>query len=360
MPQSSFPISHPKLIPLGAAVLGSSFGVHSSVIALFGVVILGYGVFAHLWREHVRIGPGGRKALADALTHLSELEIRCLAGSPLSRNEAASVAATADHILTMIDPCSALERRFLGDMYQRVLRSASAVSALAHSRRESLDVQAHAEQVEAAHRSEELRILEAAETRQRQSDAARQEWEESQAARRASAEAYRKSWQNEGEQATQALAREIRRALSHKRSRPRNAPPLQDRADRVGTRYLSTTARGRALEIEVAALLERDGFEQVHIPGGPGDLGADVVAWSPDGRKVVVQCKHYTDGRVSSPDVQRFGGTYRVIHKADVGVVVTTTGFTPAAMDFAAQAGIALIDGAQLRSWRGGSVALPA
>ncbi|MFI9047236.1 restriction endonuclease [Streptomyces sp. NPDC053427] len=44
--------------------------------------------------------------------------------------------------------------------------------------------------------------------------------------------------------------------------------------------------------------------------GRAGDLGADVVALAPEGRRVVLQCKRYGPAiKVHSQDVQRFGGT---------------------------------------------------
>lgn len=52
-------------------------------------------------------------------------------------------------------------------------------------------------------------------------------------------------------------------------------------------------------------------------------MGADVIGRSPCGRRVVVQCKRYK-GNLSSPHVQRFAGTARDIHRADVALLVTT------------------------------------
>ncbi|MGW0971784.1 restriction endonuclease, partial [Streptomyces sp. NPDC002516] len=77
-------------------------------------------------------------------------------------------------------------------------------------------------------------------------------------------------------------------------------------------------------EQAVADLCRRDGCLDVDVVGGAGDLGADVVARTPDGRSVVIQCKRYCDGnRVGSQDLQRFGGTCFTVHGADIAVVVT-------------------------------------
>ncbi|WP_309243794.1 restriction endonuclease [Streptomyces sp. CAI-85] len=41
--------------------------------------------------------------------------------------------------------------------------------------------------------------------------------------------------------------------------------------------------------------------------GGAGDLGADVVAWDDESRKLVLQCKHCARP-VGSKEVQTFNG----------------------------------------------------
>ncbi|MEV6019430.1 MULTISPECIES: restriction endonuclease [unclassified Streptomyces] len=109
-------------------------------------------------------------------------------------------------------------------------------------------------------------------------------------------------------------------------------------------------------EQAVADLCRRDGCLDVDVVGGAGDLGADVVARTPDGRSVVIQCKRYCDGnRVGSQDLQRFGGTCFTVHGADVAVVVTTSDFTAPALDYAEQCGIVCVDGPQLQRWQEGA-----
>ncbi|MFJ5138844.1 restriction endonuclease [Streptomyces sp. NPDC088707] len=105
-------------------------------------------------------------------------------------------------------------------------------------------------------------------------------------------------------------------------------------------------------EHTVAALCARDGCTPVEVVGGAGDLGADVIAVTVDGRRVVVQCKHYApDNHVGSQDLQRFGGTCFTIHEADVAVVVTTSSFTAPAVEYAATCGIVCVDGEALAAW---------
>ncbi|MFF3726717.1 restriction endonuclease [Streptomyces erythrochromogenes] len=105
-------------------------------------------------------------------------------------------------------------------------------------------------------------------------------------------------------------------------------------------------------EHTVAALCARDGCTSVEVVGGAGDLGADVLATTADGRRVVLQCKHYAeDNRVGSQDLQRFGGTCFAVHGADVAVIVTTSSFTAPAAEYADACGIVRVDGEGLAAW---------
>ncbi|MFE1290189.1 restriction endonuclease [Streptomyces sp. NPDC058751] len=125
-------------------------------------------------------------------------------------------------------------------------------------------------------------------------------------------------------------------------------------ADTVETAYEALDPD--EFEQAVAELCRRDGCLDVDVVGGAGDLGADVVARTPDGRSVVIQCKRYCDGnRVGSQDLQRFGGTCFTVHGADVAAVVTTSDFTAPALDYAEQCGIVCVDGPQLRCWQEGT-----
>ncbi|MBT2492749.1 restriction endonuclease [Streptomyces sp. ISL-96] len=115
-----------------------------------------------------------------------------------------------------------------------------------------------------------------------------------------------------------------------------------------------------SFEQAVAALCERDGCQDVHVVGGAGDLGADVVATTPDGRRVVIQCKRYGPlNKVGSQDVQRFGGTCFAVHEAHVAAVVTTGEFTQPAADYAEQCGIRCINHRDLVAWTDGTGPTP-
>ncbi|AWK12519.1 restriction endonuclease [Streptomyces spongiicola] len=115
-----------------------------------------------------------------------------------------------------------------------------------------------------------------------------------------------------------------------------------------------------AFELAVAALCERDGCTDVEAVGGSGDLGADVRAVAPDGRRLVIQCKRYGPvNKVGSQDMQRFGGTCFAVHEADIAAVVTTGEFTGPAAEYAEQCGIVCLDRAALAAWADGSSPAP-
>lgn len=108
----------------------------------------------------------------------------------------------------------------------------------------------------------------------------------------------------------------------------------------------------RQFEEAIAFLCQRDGCRDVRVVGGAGDLGADVLAVAPDGRRVVIQCKRYgPTSKVGSPDVQRFGGTCWSVHRGQVAAVVTTSVFTRPAAAYAVQHGIRCFDADGLAGW---------
>ncbi|QNS02779.1 restriction endonuclease [Streptomyces xanthii] len=103
----------------------------------------------------------------------------------------------------------------------------------------------------------------------------------------------------------------------------------------------------------VAELCRRDGCTKVVVSGKSGDLGADVVGRLPDGRKLVVQCKKYAPDRsVSSQDMQKFVGTARPEHGADVALFVTTCRtFTKAAQGLASRQDVVALHRDLLGAW---------
>ncbi|MFI8280850.1 restriction endonuclease [Streptomyces sp. NPDC085929] len=106
----------------------------------------------------------------------------------------------------------------------------------------------------------------------------------------------------------------------------------------------------------VADLCRRDGCTDVCRVGATNDLGADVMGRLPDGRKLVVQCKRYAKHRtVGSPDLQKFNGTARSEHGADVPLFVASCKFTKQARAFAARHDLVLVDVDLLGFWNSGT-----
>ncbi|MFE4456070.1 restriction endonuclease [Nocardia tengchongensis] len=100
-----------------------------------------------------------------------------------------------------------------------------------------------------------------------------------------------------------------------------------------------------------ADLLGRDGLTILRRSGGSGDQGADVIAVTPDGRRVVVQCKLRQRGSIRPNVLYEVNGTARQVHNADIPVVVTNGAFAAKSTAFAADHAIYLIDDHALRRW---------
>jgi restriction endonuclease Mrr len=95
-------------------------------------------------------------------------------------------------------------------------------------------------------------------------------------------------------------------------------------------------------------ILEANGFHDVQIVGGSGDLGVDIFALDQFGYKHAVQCKRYAPGNVvGSKTIQTFFGMM-FHHQVLKGIFVTTSTFSRPAIDLANQRDIQLIDGNQL------------
>ncbi|MFF1723335.1 restriction endonuclease [Streptomyces sviceus] len=111
---------------------------------------------------------------------------------------------------------------------------------------------------------------------------------------------------------------------------------------------------GKDFEVLVAWLTHRDGMRVIRKHGGTGDRGADVISETPDGRRVVVQCKQTSRAArqtVTSTNVQTFNGTARLEHKADIALMVTNGAFSEPARDFANDHAIHLIGATELERW---------
>ncbi|MFI6376526.1 restriction endonuclease [Streptomyces sp. NPDC050546] len=112
-------------------------------------------------------------------------------------------------------------------------------------------------------------------------------------------------------------------------------------------------------EEAVRDLMRRDGCSDARRVGGGGDLGADVKATDPLGRRWVIQCKHRRHGArgsaVGTPDMQVLNGTARPVHGADVAVIVTNGRVSGPAVTFAKQQRLHVVDRQMLAAWASGS-----
>ncbi|MFF3323649.1 restriction endonuclease [Streptomyces sp. NPDC002889] len=106
----------------------------------------------------------------------------------------------------------------------------------------------------------------------------------------------------------------------------------------------------------VAELCRRDGCTDVTVVGGSGDLAADILGNLPDGRRLVVQVKHYAPHRsVPSGDMQKFVGMAFAEHHADVALFVATCPFGKAAGELAARHNVVAINRNLFGSWNSGA-----
>ncbi|MFB0619470.1 restriction endonuclease [Streptomyces sp. AGS-58] len=127
---------------------------------------------------------------------------------------------------------------------------------------------------------------------------------------------------------------------------------------RYGLAQLDALHHSR-FEDAVRDLMRRDGCSDAIRVGGGGDLGADVKATDPYGRRWVIQCKHRRSGLagspVGTPDLQVLNGTARPVHGADVAVLVTNGRVTAPAVAFAKQQRLHVVDRHTLAAWASGS-----
>ncbi|WP_436528498.1 restriction endonuclease [Actinoplanes sp. HUAS TT8] len=113
------------------------------------------------------------------------------------------------------------------------------------------------------------------------------------------------------------------------------------------------TESPESFEQLTAWLLKRDGCTIQRDRGGPGDQGADVIATTPDGLRIVLQCKHSTKqgNRLDPRHVHQLNGTARPIHGADIVGIVTNRALSASAEAFADSQGIHIVDRRVLKRW---------
>ncbi|MFG2027171.1 restriction endonuclease [Streptomyces sp. NPDC048825] len=146
-----------------------------------------------------------------------------------------------------------------------------------------------------------------------------------------------------------------RRLQQHNARLQRLEGPREDRP-LAGVMASMDAMNGREFEEHVAQLLRRDGCTAVVVRGGHGDRGVDITGRTPDGRHIAVQCKRFAPYvSVTSPDVQKFIGSAKVLYNADVALYVATCPFTRDAMNVAADGGVTPVDRSLLEAWSGGT-----
>ena len=126
----------------------------------------------------------------------------------------------------------------------------------------------------------------------------------------------------------------------------------------IGTRDSSssgisnlTNLSGVQFERLITKLLEKMGF-RAEMTKATGDGGIDIEAVLDKpfvGGRYLVQCKRFApDSLVGSPMVREFYGAVTADRKAFKGILITTSGFTSQALEFADGIPIELVDGARL------------
>ena len=99
-------------------------------------------------------------------------------------------------------------------------------------------------------------------------------------------------------------------------------------------------------EAFVGRLFENQGFTDVVLAGRSGDRGVDVRGFDPEGNICVIQCKRWI-GNVSATPIQRLH-SFAVTRGADRKIIVTTSDYTPQAIEEASNTGTEIINGESL------------
>ncbi|UGY92528.1 restriction endonuclease [Streptomyces gobiensis] len=149
---------------------------------------------------------------------------------------------------------------------------------------------------------------------------------------------------------------EQRRQLSELREEINQVKRVQRMWTATGGMAAMDAMTWREFEDHIAGLCRRDGCVSVANTSANSDLSADLVCRTADGRLLVVQCKHFAPHRkVESGEMQKFIGMAKVEYEADVALFVTTSLFSPAALDLAAKHGVTAVHRGLLEAWSAGT-----
>ncbi|MDQ1069271.1 restriction endonuclease [Streptomyces canus] len=155
--------------------------------------------------------------------------------------------------------------------------------------------------------------------------------------------------------ALRAGVQRIERRLHQHHTRLQRLEGVRDDRPAVGVMAAMDAMNGRTFEHHIAKLLRRDGCTNVVVQGGHGDRGVDIIGLTPDGRRLVVQCKRFAPYlNITSPDMQRFVGAAKVLHGGEVALFVATCPFTSEALNIAAETGITVVHRGLLEQWSAG------
>jgi len=155
--------------------------------------------------------------------------------------------------------------------------------------------------------------------------------------------------------ALRAGVQRIERRLHQHNERLKRLEGVRDDRPAIGVMAAMDAMHGRTFEQHIAKLLVRDGCTNVVIQGGQGDRGVDVIGLTADGRRLGVQSKRYAPYRtISSPAIQKFIGSAKVLYSAEVALFVATCPFTPDALRLAAETGITAVHRGMLEEWAAG------
>ncbi|WAZ22888.1 restriction endonuclease [Streptomyces cinnabarinus] len=147
----------------------------------------------------------------------------------------------------------------------------------------------------------------------------------------------------------------IEKRLQQHHARLQRLESPQEGRPLAGVMTAMDAMNGREFEEHVATLLRRDGCTDVLVKGRARDRGVDITARTPDGRLLVVQCKRFAPHlSITSPEVQKFAGAAKVLHRSDVALFVATCPFTRDALNIAAESGITAVHRGRLEEWSAG------
>ena len=103
---------------------------------------------------------------------------------------------------------------------------------------------------------------------------------------------------------------------------------------------------GHDFEYFCAGLLMKNGFTNVNVTPGSGDQGVDILA-EKFGVRYAIQCKNYASKLGNTPIQEVNAG--KMFYKCDIGVVLTNSTFTPAAIELANSTNTRLWDRTELQ-----------